>query len=122
MGGSVVRKHGGYLQIGQVAERTGLTQRTIRFYEEKGLLHPAPRMEGGFRLYSEGDVERLKLVKQLKALLGFSLEEIREIVEAEEVKSHLREEYPFGDANSQREQLRRAIEVTQNQIEVVKRK
>ena len=45
-----------YLQIGEVAERTGVTQRTLRFYEEKGLLRPPTRMEGGFRLYSEDDV------------------------------------------------------------------
>ena len=45
-----------YLQIGEVAERTGVTQRTLRFYEEKGLLRPPTRMDGGFRLYSEDDV------------------------------------------------------------------
>jgi MerR family transcriptional regulator, repressor of the yfmOP operon len=77
-------------QIGEVADRTGVTQRTLRFYEEKGLLTPADRMEGGFRLYSEADVERIRLIKQLQQLLGFSLAEIKEMVEAEETRASLR--------------------------------
>src|SRR3989304_3948597 len=72
-----------HLQIGEVAERTGLTQRTLRFYEEKGLLKPPTRMEGGFRLYSEADVQRLQQIKRLQQLLGFSLAEIKEMVDAE---------------------------------------
>src|SRR5450759_1064971 len=70
--------------IGEVAERTGLTQRTLRYYEEIGLLSPAPRLEGGFRLYSEADVHRLHRILDLKRLLGFSLLEIKDMVEAEE--------------------------------------
>jgi DNA-binding transcriptional MerR regulator len=77
-------------QIGEVADRTGVTQRTLRFYEEKGLLTPADRMEGGFRLYSDSDVERIRLIKQLQQLLGFSLAEIKEMVEAEETRASLR--------------------------------
>jgi DNA-binding transcriptional MerR regulator len=61
---------GAYLQIGEVAERTGVTQRTLRFYEEKGLLKPPSRMEGGFRLYSEDDVRRVEQIKRLQKLLG----------------------------------------------------
>ena len=57
-----------YLQIGEVAERTGVTQRTLRFYEEKGLLKPPSRMDGGFRLYSEADVKRA--VAEAAALKG----------------------------------------------------
>ena len=47
---------GGYLQIGEAAERAQLTQRTLRYYEEKGLLHPPTRMDGGFRLDSSEDM------------------------------------------------------------------
>ena len=72
-------------QIGEVAERTGVTQRTLRFYEEKGLVHPPERMDGGFRLYSEDDVSRIEYIKQLQDLLGFTLSEIKEMVEAEEL-------------------------------------
>ena len=72
-------------QIGEVAERTGVTQRTLRFYEEKGLLRPPERMDGGFRLYSETDVTRIGYIKQLQDLLGFTLSEIKDMVEAEEL-------------------------------------
>ncbi len=72
-------------QIGEVADRTGVTQRTLRFYEERGLLRPPERMDGGFRLYSENDVTRIGYIKQLQDLLGFSLSEIKDMVEAEEL-------------------------------------
>jgi DNA-binding transcriptional MerR regulator len=69
----------GLLQIGQVAERTGLSLRTIRFYEENGLVRPTSRTDGGFRLYSEDDVARLEVIKRMKPL-GFSLEEMSELL------------------------------------------
>ncbi|HLA19612.1 MAG TPA: MerR family transcriptional regulator, partial [Dehalococcoidia bacterium] len=69
-----------YLQIGEVAERTGVTQRTLRFYEEKGLLRPPTRMDGGFRLYSEDDVSRVEHIRKLQNLLGVTLAEIKEMV------------------------------------------
>jgi DNA-binding transcriptional MerR regulator len=67
------------MQIGEVAERTGLSLRTIRYYEEVGLAVPSARSEGGFRLYVEDDVERLRVIMQMKPL-GFSLEEMRELL------------------------------------------
>jgi MerR family copper efflux transcriptional regulator len=67
------------IQIGQVAERTGLSLRTIRFYEENGLVLPTARSEGGFRLYSEDAVARLEVIKRMKPL-GFTLEEMRELL------------------------------------------
>ena len=66
-------------QIGQVAERTGLSLRTIRFYEESGLVVPTARTEGGFRLYSAEDVARLAVVKRMKPL-GFTLEEVQQLL------------------------------------------
>jgi MerR family transcriptional regulator, copper efflux regulator len=69
----------GLLQIGQVAERTGLSLRTIRFYEENGLVRPTTRTDGGFRLYSEDDVARLEVIKRMKPL-GFTVEEMRELL------------------------------------------
>jgi len=72
---------GGLMQIGQVAERTGLSLRTIRFYEENGLVVPTMRSEGGYRLYSDDDVARLEVVKRMKPL-GFSLEEMQQLLVA----------------------------------------
>lgn len=66
-------------QIGEVAERTGLSLRTIRYYEEVGLITPSARSTGGFRLYTEGDIARLMLVKRMKPL-EFSLDEMRDLL------------------------------------------
>jgi DNA-binding transcriptional MerR regulator len=112
-----------YLQIGEVAERTGVTQRTLRFYEEKGLLKPPTRMEGGFRLYSEDDIRRVDQIRRLKQLLGFTLAEIKEMVEAEEVKMQLRAAYrPEAALSQTRAQLLRAIEVTERQRNLIRQK
>jgi MerR family copper efflux transcriptional regulator len=70
----------GFLQIGEVAERVGLSLRTVRHYEEVGLFSPSGRSQGGFRLFSEADVERLRVLKGLKPT-GLSLDEMRELME-----------------------------------------
>lgn len=70
----------GLLQIGDVAERTGLSLRTVRHYEDVGLLPPAERSPGGFRLYTDATVERLLVVKQMKPL-EFTLDEMRELLD-----------------------------------------
>jgi DNA-binding transcriptional MerR regulator len=67
------------IHIGEVADLTGLSLRTIRHYDEIGLVAASGRSEGGFRLYTGDDVERLLLVKQMKPL-GFSLEEMIELL------------------------------------------
>ena len=69
----------GHMQIGEVAERIGLSLRTIRYYEEVGLAVPSARSDGGFRLYVNADVERLRVIMQMKPL-GFSLEEMRDLL------------------------------------------
>lgn len=70
---------GRLLQIGEVAQRVGLSLRSVRYYEEIGLVEPSARTEGGFRLYSEEDVRRLLLVKRIKSL-RVSLEEMSDIL------------------------------------------
>jgi MerR family copper efflux transcriptional regulator len=67
------------MHIGELAERTGLSLRTIRHYDDVGLLPATARTGGGFRVYSEDDFERLTVIKQMKPL-GFSLEEMAEIL------------------------------------------
>lgn len=74
-------RRNGLLQIGEVAERVGLSLRTVRYYEEQGLLEPESRSPGGFRLYSEAQVDRLALIKQMKPL-GFTVHEMCELLEA----------------------------------------
>jgi DNA-binding transcriptional MerR regulator len=112
-----------YLRIGEVAERIGVTERTLRFYEEKGLLKPPTRMEGGFRLYSDDDVRRVGRIKDLQKLLGFSLAEIKEMVEAEEVKMQLKAGYrPESGLREKREAVLRAIEVTERQYALIRQK
>jgi DNA-binding transcriptional MerR regulator len=66
-------------KIGQVAQQTGLSIDTIRFYEKQGLLKRSPRTEGGFRLFGISDIETLKFVRKAQEL-GFSLQEIRELL------------------------------------------
>jgi DNA-binding transcriptional MerR regulator len=67
------------LKIGEVARQTGLSIKTIRYYERRGLLEQPPRTEGGYRLYGPEEVARLRFVQRAK-LLGLTLEEIRELV------------------------------------------
>jgi DNA-binding transcriptional MerR regulator len=69
------------VQIGQVAERTELSVRTVRHYDEVGLVVPSARSAGGFRLYTEDDVAQLLLVRRMKPL-GFTLEEMRLLLDA----------------------------------------
>lgn len=109
-----------YLQIGEVADRTGVTQRTLRFYEERGLLKPPSRMEGGFRLYSEEDVDRVEQIKRLQSLLGLTLADIKDMVEAEETKTELRATYrPDLDVEQRIARLVQAIAVTERQFEII---
>lgn len=69
------------MQIGEVAARTELSLRTIRHYEETGLVVPSARSQGGFRLYTQRDVERLVVIRRMKPL-GFTLEQMRDLLEA----------------------------------------
>ena len=109
-----------YLQIGEVSERTGVTQRTLRFYEERGLLAAPTRMEGGFRLYSEDDVERVAEIRRLQNLLNLSLAEIKDIVDAQEVLSSLRATYrPDLHVSERLERLGKAIEMTERQHAII---
>ncbi len=112
-----------YLQIGEVADRTGVTQRTLRFYEEKGLLRPPSRMDGGFRLYSEEDVQRVEQIRRLQNLLGVTLAEIKEMVDAEEVLRELKAQYrPEADVEEKKRQLQKAIDVVERQYAIVRQK
>jgi DNA-binding transcriptional MerR regulator len=68
------------MHIGELAERTGLSLRTIRHYDEIGILKPAGRTDGGFRLYTSEDESRLLLIRRMKPL-GYTLEETGALLE-----------------------------------------
>jgi DNA-binding transcriptional MerR regulator len=81
------------LRIQQVAAEVGLTTRSIRYYEELGLLKPAARSEGSYRLYDEDDLERLRFIKGLRDDAGFSLAEIGQLLEDEAARARNRERF-----------------------------
>jgi DNA-binding transcriptional MerR regulator len=113
------------LRIGEVAKLVGTTPRTIRYYEEIGLL-PAEggRAAGQHRLYSDRDVAHLRDALRLKELLGVSLDELKELLAAEDARAALREEWHHGepDADRRREILTEAARHIERQLELVRRR
>jgi DNA-binding transcriptional MerR regulator len=110
-------------RIGEVAERTGLTPRTIRYYEEIGLLPSAERRKGEHRLYDETDVERLQELKRLRDLLNLSLDELKQLVEAEEARAAIRKQYRATDDEAERSKLlEEALPHVETQLELVRRR
>jgi len=81
------------LRINEVATEVGLTTRSIRYYEELGLLKPAARSEGAYRLYDVDDVERLRFIRGLRDDAGFSLAEIGRLLEDEEARARNRSRF-----------------------------
>jgi DNA-binding transcriptional MerR regulator len=112
-----------YLQIGEAADRAGLTQRTLRYYEEKGLLKPPSRLDGGFRLYSAEDMDRVERIKQLKDLLGFSLAEIKDMLDTEEVRMQIRTQWRSdADVSEKLTQIRKSKELLVKQLAMLDQK
>jgi DNA-binding transcriptional MerR regulator len=109
-------------RIGDVAERVGTTPRTIRYYEEMGLLPPPPAHEKGrHRTYGDADVRRLQELIRLRDLLGVSLEELRSLVESEEARSLLRERWQAGPgAGDRRAILEQSRAHVTAQLEIVR--
>jgi MerR family transcriptional regulator, repressor of the yfmOP operon len=114
-----------YLRIGDVAKLAGTTPRTIRYYEEIGLLPAADGREpGAHRTYAEADVERLTELLRLKDLLGVSLEELKELVEAEGARAALRREWQEGveDPVRRRQILDESLGHIAHQLQLVRRR
>ena len=112
-----------FLQIGEAADRSERTQRTLRYYEEKGLLSPPERMEGGFRLYSPDDMERIERIKQFQELLGFSLAEIKDMLEHDDVVVQTRVEWDKdADAAEKAAKIRVAREAVIQQLLLIDQK
>lgn len=110
------------LRIGDVAKLAGTTPRTIRYYEEIGLLSGAPeRPSGGHRLYTQAEVERLREVIRLKELLGVTLDELKDLLTAEEARAAVRAQLQRDDVHPERrrELLEEALGHIDRQLELV---
>jgi MerR family transcriptional regulator, repressor of the yfmOP operon len=92
------------LRIGEVAKLTGLTSRTLRYWEEMGLISPSGYRGRGERLYSQTDMARVTRIRDLQELLGFSLAEVRVVLDTEDIDvlDRLRSEFRWGDAAPER--------------------
>jgi MerR family transcriptional regulator, repressor of the yfmOP operon len=112
------------MRIGEVAQLTGTTPRTIRYYEEIGLLGTPPdRIQGKHRCYTEADVERIREIVRLRDLLGLSLEQLGRLVEAETARAEIRREYrSTDDPDRHRELLEQAAHHLDTQLELVRRR
>lgn len=111
------------LRIQEVAGEVGLTARSIRYYEEIGLLEPAARSEGAYRLYDADDVERLRFIKGLRDDAGFSLAEIGRLLEDEAARLRNRERFrSTSDAAERRAILVDAIGRLDRQVESLRAK
>lgn len=113
------------LRIGDVARLVGTTPRTIRYYEEIGLLREAPaRPSGRHRLYSDAEVERLREVMRLKDLLGLTLEELKTLLSAEEARAEVRAQLRRDDVDAERrrELLEEALGHIDRQLALVRKR
>jgi DNA-binding transcriptional MerR regulator len=109
-------------RIGDVAERVGVTTRTIRYYEELGLLGTdSARTKGAHRLYSDADIARLEELIRLRDLLGLTLEELVALAEAEEARAALRDQWAESATDTERARIvEAAIPLVERQLELVR--
>lgn len=111
------------LRIQEVAAETGLTTRAIRYYEEMGLLEPAARSDGAYRLFDASDLERLRFIRSLRDDAGFSLAQISQLLEDEAARERNRERYrATQDADERRAILRDARNRVDRQIATLEEK
>ena len=110
------------LRIGEVAELTGTTARTIRYYEEIGLLDSAPeRAQGKHRVYTQADVDRVREIIRLRDLLGLSLEQLSQLLEAESARAHLRDELAHTEDPAERRRiLEELLTLISGQLDLVR--
>lgn len=109
-----------HYKMEEVAKRTGLTPRAIRYYEELGLLRPSGRTAGGFRLFTEADIVQLLRINELQTLLGFSLAEIKQTLQVDAMRAEVREAYHgTSDPAVRKELLEQASGLIQSQIRII---
>ena len=111
------------LRIQEVAAETGLTTRAVRYYEEVGLLRPAARSGGDYRLYDASDLERLRYIKNLRDVAGFSLAEIGELLEDEDARARNRAAYRATEDPAERRRLAaESLERVEHQLATLRAK
>jgi DNA-binding transcriptional MerR regulator len=111
------------LRIGELAERAGVTPRTVRYYEEIGLLEPTERRKGSHRLYNDTDVERVLELTRLRDLLNLSLDDLKQLLEAEDARAILRRRFHETDSDAERLGiLDAALPHVETQLELVRRR
>ncbi len=93
------------VRIGAVSQRLGLSERTLRYYEEVGLITPAQHQPGASRRYCESDIARIARVREMQELLGFNLDDIRAVMGAEDRLNALRAEYRTATDRSRQRRL-----------------
>ncbi|MDP4143789.1 MAG: MerR family transcriptional regulator [Bacillota bacterium] len=106
-----------YFQIEDVAKKLGLTKRALRYYEDIELVKPI-RTEAGYRLYTEEDIEKVQRIKEFRDILGFSLNEVKEILNMEQ---SLREIFSNESSNNIKE-IHNSIETIQQHIQLIDQK
>jgi DNA-binding transcriptional MerR regulator len=113
----------GLLRIQEVAAQIGTTSRAVRYWEEQGLLRPAARSDGDYRLYDTTDVERLRFIKALRDDAGFSLAEIAQLLEDEDARERGHDAYhATTDPNERLQILRDRVERFEHQIALLRTK
>jgi len=114
---------GALLRIQDVAADTGLTTRAIRYYEEIGLLEPAARSDGAYRLFDASDLERLRFIRSLRDDAGFSLAQIGQLLEDEKARERNRRRFrTSGDETERRALVRDASARVDRQIAILETK
>ena len=111
------------IRIGELARRVGATPRAVRYYEELGLLPDRGRSQGAHRLYDESDEQRLRDILRIRELLGLSLTELREWMDAEDARPRLRERWqtePQPDEDTRAEIIREALDHVDVQLGLVR--
>lgn len=109
--------------IGAVAREVELTPRAIRYYEQMGLLCPAISVKGADRLYDDSDVERLREIKRLREVIGFSLHDIAELLDTNAIRDQLRSRFHgTSDPQERAKVLREAIVLSERRLAIVQRK
>ncbi|MCA0756570.1 MerR family transcriptional regulator [Paenibacillus sp. N4] len=111
------------LKIEEVARRTGLTKRTIRYYEEIGLIAAPERTQGNIRLYTEEDVERIQSILLIKEVLGFSLQELQQYLSYQELLDQQKLEYrSLEDREERKHKLNEILAVIRKEQAMIEAK